>query len=131
MIGIAKTDEDARNEYGLPVTANVPDNRGNFHQQVDQSRGKNDALPWVSFSWLLSGLALGMIVIILAVAPAYIEAQVAKAVAQAKAEMAQDVADAKASADTGRQHARVALDKVEDFRAKLAEKGFNVTLDGH
>jgi hypothetical protein len=41
------------------------------------------------------------------------------------------VADAEAISRTAETHARVALDKVEDFRAKLAEKGINVTLDGH
>lgn len=41
------------------------------------------------------------------------------------------VAQANATASTAETHARVALDKVEDFRAKLAEKGIKVTLDGH
>lgn len=77
---------------------------------------------------VIGALALGALMM----TPRIIDAEVAKGMAQAKAEMAQQAADAKASADAGRQHARVALDKVEDFRAKLAEKGIKIApLDGH
>jgi hypothetical protein len=42
------------------------------------------------------------------------------------------VAQAEATAREARTHARVALDKVEDFRTKLAAKGIDVPpLDGH
>ncbi len=111
MIGIAKTaDEEARNEYGLPVTANVPANRGNFHQAVDNS--VNKALPWVAFAWGLAFLAIGMIVVILTVAPAYIDAKIAAGVAPAMA-----------TAQAAKEHARVALDKVEQTQVQLGAKG--------
>lgn len=129
MIGIAKTDEDTRNEYGLPVTATVPDNRGNFHQAVDNS--VNKALPYISFSWFLSGGALIGLIFMAVLMPQIIEAQVAKGVAQAKAEMAQQVEEAKAAANSGRIDGRVALDKVDSMREKLAEKGIKINLDGH
>jgi hypothetical protein len=134
MIGIADTAEDIerRNSEGFPVVeAHVPANRGNFHQQVDQSRGKNDALPWVCFSWLLSGLALGCVIVMAILMPRIIDSKVSEGVAHAKAEMAQQAADAKAIANVGREHGRIALDKVEDFRTALAEKGINIELDGH
>jgi len=67
MTGIAKTAEDSerRNAEGFPIVeAHVPANRGNFHQEVDQSRGKNDALPWVVLvaivTCTLGGVALGL-----------------------------------------------------------------------
>ncbi len=41
------------------------------------------------------------------------------------------VAQSEATAHAADVNSRIALDKVEDFRAKLAEKGINVTLDGH
>lgn len=111
MIGIAKVaEEEGRNEFGLPVTANAPSNRGNFHQAVDNS--VNKALPWVAFSWGLAFFAIGMIVVILAAAPAYIDAKVAAGVAPAMA-----------TANTAREHARVALDKVEQTQVQLGAKG--------
>lgn len=111
MIGIATTaDDDDRNEYGMPITANVPHNRGNFHQAVDQS--VNKALPWVAFSWLLSGLSIGMTVFMLAAAPAYIDAKVAAGSAKAEA-----------TAQTAKEHGRIALAEVERANAELAEKG--------
>jgi hypothetical protein len=60
-----------------------------------------------------------------------IESKVQAGMAQASRDMQQQAAEAKATAQSARTDARVALDKVEDFRAKLAEKGINVNLDGH
>jgi hypothetical protein len=118
MIGIATTADDDRNEYGLPVTANVPDNRGNFHQAVDNSQNK--ALPWVAFSWFLSGGALIGLLVMAILLPQVMDAKIKAGVAASEER-----------ARTAETNARVALDKVEDFRAKLAEKGINVNLDGH
>lgn len=64
----------------------------------------------------LSGIALGLWMNQSQLIDAKVQAAVAKSEARADA------------ADT---NARVALDKVEDFRAKLAEKGININLDGH
>jgi len=119
MIGIAATaEEDDRNEYGMPVTANVPANRGNFHQSVDQS--VNKALPWVVFSWFLSGGSIIGPVLMALLLPQIIDAKVKAGVAASEER-----------ARTAEVNARIALDKVEDFRAKLAEKGIKVELDGH
>lgn len=61
-----------------------------------------------------------------------IDAKIKAGMAETLASMQQQVADAKATANAGREHARVALDKVEDFRSKLAAKGINIPpLDGH
>lgn len=134
MSGINSTVEDMeeRNAEGFPVVkAHVPANHGNFHQQVDQSRGKNDALPWVSFSWLLSGLSLGCVIIMALLIPRIIDSKVSEGIAQARESMAQQAANANAVANEARVHSRVALDKVEDVRTALAEKGIKIELDGH
>lgn len=61
-----------------------------------------------------------------------IRSEVDRGIAEAKAAMQEQAAQAQATAEAGRQHARVALDKVEDFRTKLAEKGIKIApLDGH
>ena len=66
-------------------------------------------------------LALGAIVMHAILYPQIVDAKIAAGVAQAQA-----------TAEAGREHARVALDKVEDFRTKLAEKGIKIPpLDGH
>lgn len=77
---------------------------------------------------VLAAIALGSLIQI----PQVIDARVQAGVADARASMQQQAATAQATAEAGRQHARVALDKVEDFRAKLAEKGIKIApLDGH
>lgn len=64
MSGLAQPAElDERNDWGLPpVSADVPYNRGNVNQQVDQS--VNKALPWVVLVAIvacsMSGIALGL-----------------------------------------------------------------------
>lgn len=80
--------------------------------QVESSK----LLPWMMLACLLSGIAIGVLVLI----PSFIDAKVKAGVA--------NVETTSHAADV---NARVALDKVEDFRAKLAEKGINVNLDGH
>jgi hypothetical protein len=70
---------------------------------------------------VLSALCLGLFLMQTFLMPQIIDAKVAAGMAQAQA-----------TAVTANQHARVALDKVEDFRTKLAAKGIDVPpLDGH
>jgi len=77
---------------------------------------------------VVGALALGALMMM----PQIIDAKVKEGTAEARASMQQQAEEAKATAEAGRQHARVALDKVEDFRAKLAEKGIKIEpLDGH
>src|SRR5688572_26883802 len=64
-------------------------------------------------------LALGMVIMI----PRLIQAEVDRGIAQAKAEMQEQVAEAKQIANTGREHARIALSEVERANAELAAKG--------
>jgi len=135
MIGIAKSQDDDRNDYGLPiVAADAQDNRGNFNQQVEI----NKALPWVAFSWFLSGGAIIGLFLMALLMPKLIDAGVAKAVSEARAnasielndakaqfgiQLAQVKSDATAIANTGREHARIALDKVEQTQVQLGAKG--------
>jgi hypothetical protein len=120
-IGIAKTEhpeDDERDEYGLPHLEITAHERSNQTTHVDQSINK--ALPYVAFSWFLAGGALIGVFLLAMLMPHIIDAKV-KAGSAAAEERAR----------TAEVNARVALDKVEDFRAKLAEKGININLDGH
>lgn len=78
-------------------------------------------------SCTLGGLIVYLIISqVTAIHVATLERQLADAKIQAGA------AKAEATASEARTNARVALDKVEDFRAKLAAKGIDVPpLDGH
>lgn len=87
--------------------------------------------------------ALSIIALMLAVAacaivisqsyssPQIMDAKIQAGSAEVRASVQQQVAQAQAVAHTAETHARVALDKVEDFRAKLAEKGIRINTDGH
>lgn len=121
---------ETRNGYGLPI--NAPNNRGNFNHSVDNS--VNKALPWVAYSWLLSGFSIGLTVMILVLGPAYIDAKIAAGDARSDAKISASesrsetriaVASAKneSISNTAREHARVALDKVEQTQVQLGAKG--------
>jgi len=121
---------DDRNEYGLPRIEVKASDYSAQETHIDHS--VNKALPWIAFSWFLSGGAIIGLILMALLMPKIIDSEVAAGTAQARADMAQQAAEARAIANTGREHARVALDKVEDFRTKLAEKGINIPpLDGH
>lgn len=127
---------EERNQYGYPsAPVSVPNNRGNFHNSVDNS--VNKALPWVAYSWLLSGFSIGLTVMILALGPAYIDAKISASDARsdAKVTISEARLDAKVSsgsaqnmavANTAREHARIALDKVEQTQVQLGAKGLVV-----
>lgn len=121
MIGIAKTDEDDRNEFGYPAANIHAHERAYQTTTVDQS--VNKALPYVSFSWLLSGGALIGLLLMALLMPKIIESEVKAGVADARASMQQQVEQAKADADAGRTDGRLALDRVEKAVAKLEAKG--------
>jgi hypothetical protein len=129
---------ELRNEYGMPPVADLKgaNNRGNIHQAVDNS--VNKALPWVAFSWFLSGGSIIGLIIMALLMPRIIESEVAKGVAQSQASSSKEVASARADlsilmatvkadttaiANTGREHARVALDKIEQTQTQLGAKG--------
>lgn len=144
MIGVAKTvDEDDRNEFGFPSAHVTAHERSNQTTHVDQS--VNKALPWVAFSWFLSGGALVGLIVIAILVPSLIDSGVAKGVAEgraaatqevaaaktdmfkqlaeARSEMAQQLADTRATANAGREHARIALAEVQEANAQLKAKG--------
>lgn len=77
-------------------------------------------MPWIAFSWFLAGGAIIGLAVQVVMSPQITDSKIAAGIAPAEER-----------ARTADVNARVALDKVEDFRAKLAEKGINVALDGH
>lgn len=124
MTSIANTVEaDERNEFGLPPISVTAHEKANQHTEIDNSNRKNDALPWVAISWLLSGIAVGGMLINAITTPQMVDAKVSAGVAEAKSAMAQQAADAKATAQTAKEHARVALDKVEQTQVQLGANG--------
>lgn len=117
------SDDDSRNEWGLPLIEVTAQPLAAQHTQIDASNRKNDALPWVAISWLLSGIAIGGMLLMAITNPQMVDAKVAAGVAEAKEAMADKAAEAKAIAQAGKEHARVALDKVEQTQVQLGAKG--------
>lgn len=113
-----EVEDDIRNEYGLPPISVMARERSYQTTNVDQS--VNKALPWVAFSWFLAGAALIGVLLLAVLMPQMMDAKIKAGVAASEER-----------ARTADVNSRISLDKVEDFRAKLAEKGINVTLDGH
>lgn len=108
-----------------PVTAHPGGSANRISIRIDAN-----ALAIVAL--VISSLCLGLFLMQTVLLPQIIDAKVQAGMAEARASMQQQVAQAQATATAGQQHARVALDKVEDFRAKLAAKGIDVPpLDGH
>jgi hypothetical protein len=117
MIGVAKTAQDEeRNDYGLPfVAAEAPDNRGNFHQHVEL----NKALPWIAFSWFLSGGAIVGLILLALLLPEVIDSRVAKELAAAKADM-----------HLAETNALLAKDRTDKMAAALEARGL-IKLENH
>ncbi len=131
---------DIRNAFGYPrIETHAPNNRAPFHQAIDAS--SNKALPWVAFSWFLSGGAIIGLILMALLVPKLIDyrvdnvkvelgKQVVEQVAEVKIQIAQQVSDAKATSTVGAQHARIALSEVERANAELAAKGL-IKLASH
>lgn len=117
----ANAEPDLRNDWGLPPVEVTAKERAYQTTHVDQS--VNKALPYVAFSWLLSGGALLGLILMALLIPQLIDSKVAAGVADAKTAMAQQAADAKATAQTAKEHARVALDKIEQTQVQLGANG--------
>lgn len=76
---------------------------------------------WLIALTVVSSVSLTALLLMLVYGPSYIDAKVQAGTAQANA-----------TANLARTQAIVALDKIEDMRVKLAQKGINVPpLDGH
>jgi hypothetical protein len=92
---------------------------------------------------ILASVALGAILIAVPLVLIVMDSKIQAGAADVRASVQQQVADATVRIQSGvaqadvnareaRTNSRVALDKVEDFRAKLAAKGVDVgPLDGH
>lgn len=121
----AEVEDDLRNEWGLPlqpisVTAHE---KASQTTRVDIDQSTNKSLPWIAFSWFLSGGSVIGLVMMALLIPHVIDSRVAAGVAEAKESVAQQAADAQATANAGREHARIALDKVELMQVQLGQKG--------
>lgn len=77
-----------------------------------QDNSVNKALPWVAISWFLSGGAVLGLVLMALMVPQLIDSRVNAAIAEVNA-----------TANTARQDARIALDKVEQTQVQLGAKG--------
>lgn len=95
------------------------DNQSASVFQVDLGK----SVPWIAFSWFLSGGAIIGLILMALLMPQIIRSEVGKGVAEAKADMAQQIADVKASVNTARQDSRIALDKIEQTQVQLGAKG--------
>ena len=112
---------DLRNVWGLPPVEVTAHERSNQTTNVDQS--VNKALPWVAFSWLLSGGAIIGLFLMALLMPEVIDSRIAAGIADARASMEERLAETKQIANTGREHGRIALAEVERANAELAAKG--------
>lgn len=112
---------EIRNEWGLPPVEVTAHERANQTTHVDQS--VNKALPWVAFSWFLSGGAIIGLVLMALLMPQIIAAQVAKGVAEARAEISKDVSAAAEQANSARTFGRLANEKSDRVLAQLEARG--------
>lgn len=112
---------DARNDWGFPPIEVTAQERANQTTQIDQS--VNKALPYVAWSWLLSGLALGGLLLLALLLPALIDSKVSAGVADAKAAMAQQTAQSNETANAARMFGRLANEKSDRVLAQLEARG--------
>lgn len=119
---------ERRNRYGFPIAA-VPNNSGTLNQEIDASNRKNDALPWVAFSWFLSGGAVVGLIIMAIMQPRMLESAVNEAVALARADTVQQIAslnavisDLKVTAQSAKQDSKIAITETNKALAELKQK---------
>jgi hypothetical protein len=124
----ALTDADPRNELCLPpiVVTAYPLAAQTTH--VDQS--VNKALPWVAFSWFLSGGAVIGLILMALMVPRQIDSRVAQGVSDSKASTAQELAAAKADMDQANMNAQLAKDRIDKAAAALEARGL-IKLENH
>lgn len=109
------------NERTAPETVNnaptstVGDNSPQAHASVQDRAGLYIAIVALILATLSIGLVLTM--------PVIVEAKVQAGIERVRADVQQQVATAQATANTGREHARIALSEVERANAELAAKG--------
>lgn len=111
-----------RNDWGFPAPIEVTAHeRANQNTQIDQS--VNKALPWVAFSWFLSGGAIIGLFLMALMLPRFIESRVAQGVAEAKAASAQELANAKADMHLASTNSLLAKERMDRAVAQLEAKG--------
>lgn len=105
---------EARDAWGNPLgacptrpVASVSGARAPTTANIDQSMGKNEKLPWVAFSWFLSGAALIGVLLLAWFVPIMIDAKVKSGSAKCEA-----------ISELARTDAAVAKDTVDQWAAK-------------
>jgi hypothetical protein len=107
------------NERHAPENVNnaptIGDNSPQAHASVQDRAGLYIAI----VALILATLSIGLVIMM----PVIIEAKVQAGIADARADMQQQVAKIEATANAGREHARIALSEVERANAELGAKG--------
>ena len=117
-----------RNAWGFPPIEVTAQERANQTTNVDQS--VNKALPWVAFSWFLSGGAIIGLILLALLLPQYVDSRVAQGVSDSKAAAAQDIANAKADMHLAETNALLAKDRTDKMAAALEARGL-IKLENH
>jgi hypothetical protein len=78
---------------------------------------------FVMLACVIAALALGLVIANMVQQPQITDAKIDARMAELRAEMADRNAEAKAIATSGKQDARIALDKVEQTQVQLGAKG--------
>lgn len=99
--------------------------QGGSSSRVDVSDHNSKTLATIALiiACILPSLALGALAIYIALSPQIIDAKIAAASAQINASVADRVATAQATAQAGKEHARIALDEVQRSNAQLEARG--------
>lgn len=96
--------------------------------QIDQSQNK--ALPWIAFSWFLSGGAVIGLILMALLQPALMDAKIEKAAAQNRELMAKELAKAQADMHMASTNALLAKDRTDKVAASLEARGL-IKLENH
>lgn len=107
------------------VSANV-DRQSASVIQIDSTK----LLPWVAFSWLLSGGALIGLVLMALLMPEIINARVSAVVADERARTAHEMAEIRAIVGTTKTDAKLASTNTEKMWAQLDARGL-LTKENH
>jgi hypothetical protein len=108
---------DERNDWGFPPIEVTAHERSNQTTNVDQS--VNKALPWVAFSWFLSGGAIVGLILVALLVPQLIDSRVSAQLSKAQADM-----------HLAETNALLAKDRTDKIAAALEARGL-IKLENH
>jgi len=112
--------EPSMNRFHESPDQSIRDNAAPV-QRVDHHDHGNKALAIVAL--VAACFALGMVSMYVITAAQLIDAKIAKGNAEVTASLQQQIAHAQETAQAAKEHARVALDKVEQTQVQLGAKG--------